>query len=108
MPPTVGRRPAQPPLVFAPTARTPTAVEPGTARRRLVIILAVSAQPVAVLFIGVLHPVADAEDPYAIVARTVTATPAGSYLAITQPAADINAEVVAEGARRYDENVNKS
>ena len=28
-----------------------------------------------------------------------------SYLALTQPASDIKAEVVAEGARRYNENV---
>jgi S-adenosyl methyltransferase len=63
------------------------------------------SQPVAVLFIGVLHLVADSEDPYGIVARTVAATVPGSYLALTQPAADVDANVVAEGARQYNQNV---
>ena len=38
-------------------------------------------------------------------ARLMAAVPAGSYLALTQPAKDINAEEVAEGARRYNERV---
>jgi hypothetical protein len=63
------------------------------------------SKPVAVLFIGVLHLVADEEDPYGIVARTVAATAPGSYLALTQPAADVDADVVAEGARQYNQNV---
>jgi hypothetical protein len=62
-------------------------------------------QPIGVLFIGVMHLVADSEDPYGVVARTVAATVPGSYLALTQPAADVHPEVVAEGARRYNENV---
>ncbi len=33
------------------------------------------------------------------------ATVAGSYLALTQPAKDVNADQVAEGARRYNEHV---
>ena len=63
------------------------------------------SQPVAVLYIGVLHLVAEGEDPYGIVAKSAAATAPGSYLAITHPAADIDAEVVAEGARRYNQNV---
>jgi hypothetical protein len=63
------------------------------------------SQPVAVLLIGVLHLVADSEDPYGMVAETVAATTAGSYLALTQPAKDVNAEAVAEGARRYNQGV---
>src|SRR6185437_3268995 len=63
------------------------------------------SQPVAVLYIGVLHLVADDEDPYDIVARSVAAVMPGSYLALTQPAADVNAEQVAEGARQYSQNV---
>jgi hypothetical protein len=62
-------------------------------------------QPVAVLFIGVLHLVADSEDPYGIVGETVAAAAPGSYLALTQPAGDVNADIVAEGARRYNEQV---
>jgi S-adenosyl methyltransferase len=62
-------------------------------------------QPVAVLFIGVLHLVSDEEDPQGIMAKMVGATVPGSYLALTQPAKDVNAEEVAEGARRYNERV---
>ena len=63
------------------------------------------SQPVAVLFVGVLHLVSDEEDPYGIVADMVSATVPGSYLAVTHPAKDINADVVAEGARRYNQHV---
>jgi len=63
------------------------------------------SRPVAVLFIGVLHLVSDEEDPYGIVTEMVGATVPGSYLALTQPAKDINADMVAEGARRYNERV---
>jgi len=62
-------------------------------------------QPVAVLFIGVLHLVADADDPAGLMATALAACPAGSYLALTQPASDIDADIVAEGARRYNEQV---
>jgi hypothetical protein len=63
------------------------------------------SEPVAVLYIGVLHLVADDEDPYGIVARSVAAIAPGSYLAVTQPASDVNAEEVAESARQYNQNV---
>jgi hypothetical protein len=62
-------------------------------------------RPVAIVLIGVLHLVSDAEDPYGIVARLMSAVPSGSYLAVTQPASDVNAEIVAEGARRYNQHV---
>ena len=60
---------------------------------------------VAVVIVGTLHLISDAEDPYGIVARLLAATAPGSYLAITHPASDIHAEVAAEGARRYNERV---
>jgi hypothetical protein len=62
-------------------------------------------QPIAVLLIGVLHLIADAENPNEIINTLMAAVPSGSYLALTQPASDINAEVVAEGARRYNQHV---
>jgi len=62
-------------------------------------------QPIAVLLIGVLHLIADAENPNEIINTLIAAVPSGSYLALTQPASDINAEVVAEGARRYNQHV---
>jgi O-methyltransferase involved in polyketide biosynthesis len=74
-------------------------------------ILAVAAetldftQPVAVMLIGVLHLIPDAEDPHGIVTRLMSAMPAGSYLSITQPASDINAGEAAAGAKRYNSHV---
>ena len=62
-------------------------------------------QPVAVLFIGVLHLVSDDEDPYRILAEMTGPTVPGSYLALTQPARDIDADVVAKGASRYNAHV---
>jgi len=63
------------------------------------------AKPVAVLFVGVLHLVSDEEDPGRIMGEMLDATGPGSYLALTQPARDVNADQVAEGARRYNERV---
>jgi hypothetical protein len=63
------------------------------------------SRPVAVLFVGVLHLVSDEEDPYGIMAEMMAATAPGSYLALTQPARDVNVDEVAEGARRYNERV---
>jgi hypothetical protein len=63
------------------------------------------SRPVAVLLIGVLHLVAKDEDPNRIVTKLVRATVTGSYLALTHPAQDIDAQTAAEGARRYNERV---
>jgi hypothetical protein len=62
------------------------------------------SQPVALMLLGILHLVSDAEDPYAIVTRLLAALPSGSYLAISHPASDINAGQ-AEAQRRYNERV---
>jgi S-adenosyl methyltransferase len=61
-------------------------------------------QPVAVLVVGILHLIPGAEQPYSIVAQLLDAVPAGSYLVINHPASDVNAEIVAEGARRYNQS----
>ena len=63
------------------------------------------SQPVAVLLVGVLHLISDDEDPYGIVAQLLDAVCPGSYLALTHPANDINAQAVAEGERRYNQSV---
>jgi len=60
-------------------------------------------QPVAILLIGVLHFVPDADDPYGIVARLTDAIGAGSYLVIGHGASDIQADAVPEMMRRYNE-----
>jgi SAM-dependent methyltransferase len=61
-------------------------------------------QPVAVMLIGLLHCIPDADDPARIVSDLVRAVPPGSYLAISHPAADIHAGAMAAGA----EAMNKS
>ena len=61
------------------------------------------SQPVAVLLVGILHLISDDADPYAIVAQLMEAVPPGSYLVLTHPASDVDAEVAAEGARRYNQ-----
>jgi O-methyltransferase involved in polyketide biosynthesis len=63
------------------------------------------SRPVAVLLVGVLHLISDNEDPAGIISQLMDAVPPGSYLVLTHPASDIHAEVVAEGARRYNQSV---
>jgi len=62
------------------------------------------SQPVAIMLLGILHLISDADDPYRIVARLLHAVPAGSYLAISHPASDIHSSQ-AEVQRRYNERV---
>jgi hypothetical protein len=59
-------------------------------------------QPVAVMLLMILQYIPDAEDPWAIVARLLDAVPPGSYLVVSDTASDIEAEAVAESARRYN------
>ena len=54
------------------------------------------SQPVAVMLMAILHLVPDIDDPYGIVAQLAGAVPAGSYLALSQIASDIDVDAVAE------------
>jgi len=56
-------------------------------------------QPVAVVLMAVLQFVPDDDDPHGIVRRFMAAVPAGSYLVISHPAADIQAAAMAGMAR---------
>lgn len=56
------------------------------------------SRPVAVMLMAILQHIGDEDDPYAIVAALVDAVPAGSYLAISHPASDIDAEAMAKMA----------
>jgi S-adenosyl methyltransferase len=49
-------------------------------------------QPVALMLMAVLQHVTDDENPHQVVATLTGALPAGSYLALSHPAADIDAE----------------
>lgn len=56
------------------------------------------SRPVAVMLLGVLQFIPDEDDPYGIVARLMAAVPRGSFLAISHPASDIEAEAMAAAA----------
>jgi hypothetical protein len=60
------------------------------------------SQPVAVMLLGVLYMIPDADQPYAKVAAYTGATAPGSFLAISHPASDVDAEEAAQAARAYD------
>ena len=61
------------------------------------------SQPVAVMLLGILLFVPDADDPWAITAQLMDALPAGSYLAVSHDASDIRAESGAAASRRYNQ-----
>jgi DNA-binding HxlR family transcriptional regulator len=59
--------------------------------------------PVAVLLIGVLHFIPDAEDPWGIVDRLLAGIHADTYLAIVHGASDIRTQEAVEATRRYNQ-----
>jgi S-adenosyl methyltransferase len=61
------------------------------------------ARPVAVMLIGILHCIPDEDDPAGIVRRLMDAVPAGSYLAISHPANDLDGPGVSRLASRLNE-----
>jgi hypothetical protein len=60
------------------------------------------SRPVAVMLIAIMHLIGDDAEPYRLVARLKDAAAPGSYLALSQVASDIQAEQMAEAARRYN------
>ncbi len=60
------------------------------------------SRPVAVMLIAITHLIGDQDDPDGIIGQLMAAVPAGSYLALSQVASDIEAEQMAEAARRYN------
>lgn len=57
-------------------------------------------EPIGLMLVGILHVTADADDPYAIVARLAAALPSNSYLAISHLPKDIAPEAMAEMEKR--------
>ena len=55
-------------------------------------------RPVAVMLMAILQHLHTEDDPYKVVAALMTAMPPGSYLALSHPAKDINAEAMAKMA----------
>ena len=63
------------------------------------------SRPVAVMLMAILQHVDNAQNPYAIVAALLDAVPAGSYLALSHPASDIEAEAQGELASRLNQTM---
>ncbi|MBV9795196.1 MAG: SAM-dependent methyltransferase [Actinobacteria bacterium] len=63
------------------------------------------SQPVAVMLIAVLHLITDEDDPWRLVAAFMNAVPSGSYLVLSHPARDVEAERSGRAADRYNEHV---
>jgi hypothetical protein len=60
--------------------------------------------PVALLFMGSLHFIPDADDPYALVRRMLEPLAAGSFIFIGHAASDIEPVAAAELTRLYNES----
>jgi hypothetical protein len=60
------------------------------------------SQPVAILLLGILPFIPDADEPHVLTARLMAAVPPGSYLAISHGASDIQVVSVTEANRRYN------
>jgi S-adenosyl methyltransferase len=61
------------------------------------------SQPIAVLFMAVLHFIPDTDDPYRVVRRVLDAVPPGSFLVIGHAAGDIQAGVVGPAMDLYNQ-----
>jgi hypothetical protein len=61
------------------------------------------SRPVAVMLMAILQVIDDADDPRGIVAKLLGAVPAGSHLALSHPASDIEVEAQGTMARRLNQ-----
>jgi S-adenosyl methyltransferase len=61
------------------------------------------SQPTAIMLMAILQHLSADDDPYAVVARLLAAVPAGSYLVLSHPAKDIEAEKMAAMAERLNQ-----
>ena len=61
------------------------------------------SQPVAAISLLTLHAISDDDDPHTIISRVMDAVPAGSYLAITHPASDIEPDKVTDLQARVNQ-----
>ena len=62
------------------------------------------SKPIAVMLIAVLHMVGDDAEAGAIISKLMGACVPGSFLAMSHPASDIDAEQMAEMLRRFNES----
>jgi S-adenosyl methyltransferase len=61
--------------------------------------------PVAIMLVMILHLIPDADDPWRIVGRLVDAVPPGSYLVVSHPPTDMDADASAAVARRVNQRM---
>jgi hypothetical protein len=61
------------------------------------------SKPVAIMLVGILHLIEDSDDPPAIVSHLVAGVPSGSYLTISHPASDLQAEVAVKIEQRLNQ-----
>jgi S-adenosyl methyltransferase len=59
-------------------------------------------QPVAVMLVGVLHCIPDADAPARLVQQLVAGVPPGSYLVVAHPASDIHTAQIGDAATRFN------
>jgi hypothetical protein len=62
-------------------------------------------EPVAIMLVLILHLIPDSDDPWRIVGRLVGAVPPGSYLVVSHPPTDMDAEASAAVARRVNQRM---
>ena len=61
--------------------------------------------PVAIMLVLILHLIPDSDDPWRIVRRLVDAVPPGSYLVVSHPPSDMDADASAAVARSVNQRM---
>jgi hypothetical protein len=80
---------------------------PGKILARAADLLDLQSQPVAVMMVGLLHHIRDADDPAGLVARYMAGVPAGSYLVVSHLASDIHVDGYVEAGEQLDEEMDE-
>jgi hypothetical protein len=60
-------------------------------------------QPVAIMLMAIVHLIGDEDDPYGIIAKLAGAVPAGSYLAMSHIASDIETAAMSDAGARVSQ-----
>jgi hypothetical protein len=60
------------------------------------------SQPVALLLVAILHFIPDEDHPYDVVTTLLEALPSGSFLTLTHPGSDVDADA-SEAAQRFND-----
>jgi hypothetical protein len=81
--------------------------DPGTILREAARTLDFS-KPVAVMLLMILMHISDDDRPHELVAQLLDAVPSGSYLAISETANDVDAEIIEASQEQYNERVTQT